>query len=89
MINVDTERCPRGTYLLGGGAGTTSRDEADKIRWSHIRPGGGSQADPPKDWAAGAKGWGSGSTFLNRTIHAHAMCGELVGPQAGAKGGGG
>jgi len=75
VINVGTERCPQGTYLLGGGAG---RPEGDwGVDWSHIRPGGGNNVVQPKDWAAGAVG----PFGFQRTIHAHAMCGELVGPK--------
>jgi len=75
IINASTERCPQDTYLLTGG-GATREGDAPKLSWSHIRPGGGSQADPPKDWAAGAKderfvGFGSLSVF------AYAICGRL------------
>ncbi len=79
FVQVGTERCQQGTYLLAGGGGTAEGD-ARYIEWSHIRPGGGSQADPPKDWAAGAQG-----DWFSVTIHAHAMCGELVGPKAGGQ----
>ncbi len=79
IVQVGTERCQQGTYLLAGGGGTAEGD-ARYIEWSHIRPGGGSQADPPKDWAVGAKGG-----FTKSTIHSHAMCGELVGPKDGGQ----
>ncbi len=81
VVNVGTERCPQGTYLLGGGAGTSDNDST-YTRWSHIRPGGGSQADPPKDWATGAK-----ATLVRITLHAHALCGRLGSESLGGGGG--
>ncbi len=83
-VQVGTERCPQGTYLLSGGGGTSERD-AEMLHFSHIRPGGGSQADPPKDWAVGAV---SGDfPWVSKTVHAHALCGTLGDQQPGGGGG--
>jgi hypothetical protein len=75
VINSNTRPCPENTYLLSGGGGT-SDNAADDINWSHIRPGGSSEANPPKTWSSGA--------YDNRifqtskiTVHVHALCGRL------------
>jgi hypothetical protein len=85
VINSNTERCPQNTYLLSGGAGTADRYSND-IRWSHIRPGGGSEADPPKTWSAGAVDTRS-IRLTDIPLSAHALCGRLGSESLGGGGG--
>jgi len=86
VVNVGTERCPEGTYLLSGG-GSTREGDAKQVRWSHIRPGGGSQADPPKDWAVGAVV--DDLPGREKRMWSHALCGKLGDPRAVGGGAGG
>jgi hypothetical protein len=83
VVNVGTERCPQGTYLLSGG-GSTREGDAKEIRWSHIRPGGGggSVANPPYDWAVGAVVRDPGR---EKRLWSFAMCGTLGDQQAVGK----
>ncbi len=84
VINSNTSRCPENTYLLSGGAGT-SNDNSNNILWSHIRPGGGSEADPPKTWSAGAEDFRI-FQVSKIPLTAHAMCGRFA-DQPGGGGG--
>ena len=75
VINSNTTPCPANTYLLSGGGGT-GNNNAEDILWSHIRPGGGSEADPPKAWSSGAID-ARYFKVSNIAVHAHALCGRL------------
>jgi hypothetical protein len=86
VINSNTERCPQNTYLLSGGGSVPEQQDETAINWSHIRPGGGSEADPPKDWAVGAMDMRI-FRFSNLMISAHAICGRLGSKSLGGGGG--
>jgi hypothetical protein len=76
MIDANTERCPRGTYLLGGGGGTNERN-APYVNWSHMRPAAGAQANPPSTWSTGAIKREIRGAPEEITVNAHSMCGRL------------
>ena len=69
VINVGSPHCPNGSYLLGGGTGVAN-DQADRINWSHNRPGGGNQ---PTDWAVSVENY----TWARRDVYSIAMCGTF------------
>lgn len=86
VINANTPRCPGETWLLSGGGGVAESD-VQNIRWSHIRPGVGTQLEPPENWSVGAKDLRT-IRVTKLTVHAHALCGKL-GVQQAVGGGGG
>jgi hypothetical protein len=73
-VNANTPLCPDGTHLLSGGAGVANSD-ANKVLWSHIRPGGGD-----RHWSAG--GYNTGGLFSKLTLWSFGVCAELNGQRA-------
>jgi hypothetical protein len=86
VLNSGTPRCPENTYLLSGGGSVPEQQNETDINWSHIRPGGGSEADPPKDWAVGAIDTRL-FRFSTLMISSHAICGRLGSKSLGGEGG--
>ena len=85
-ITTKTDPCGRskGSYLLSGGVGTPDPkgyDAGGITIWDHMRPSPGSVIP------AGFNGWSARAkvaTGMTPTVHAHALCGNLLGvPAAG------
>ncbi len=76
VINVNSPTCPKGTYLLGGGAGVPNDQPWYNI-WSHIRPAGGNQ---PNNWSVGLEN----TNWSTRDVYSIAMCGGFSSEETGA-----